>query len=80
MQDLEERLKKIPDTAGILIVTDGVFSMSGEIAKLDEIVALAKKYGAREFLLTTRMVSACWATAAEARWITSVLRAKWTWL
>lgn len=47
MQDLEERLKKIPDTAGILIVTDGVFSMSGEIAKLDEIVALAKKYGAR---------------------------------
>ena len=29
------------------IVTDGVFSMSGDICKLPEIVALAKKYGAR---------------------------------
>ena len=47
MQDLERQLKTIPDTAGILIVTDGVFSMSGEICKLPEIVALAKKYGAR---------------------------------
>ena len=48
MQDLENKLKTI-DTAvsGILIVTDGVFSMSGEICKLPEIVALAKKYGAR---------------------------------
>ncbi len=47
MQDLERQLKTIPDTAGILIVTDGVFSMSGEICKLPEIVDLAKKYGAR---------------------------------
>ncbi len=47
MQDLEEKLKSVPETCGILIVTDGVFSMSGEICKLPEIVALAKKYGAR---------------------------------
>ena len=47
MQDLERQLKTIPDTAGILIVTDGVFSMSGEICKLPEIVDLTKKYGAR---------------------------------
>ena len=47
MQDLEEKLKKVPENKGILIVTDGVFSMSGEIAKLPEICALAKKYGAR---------------------------------
>lgn len=33
--------------AGKLIVTDGVFSMSGDICKLPEIVKLAKKYGAR---------------------------------
>lgn len=48
MQDLEQKLSQI-DTrnGGILIVTDGVFSMSGEICKLPEIVALAKKYGAR---------------------------------
>ncbi len=48
MEDLENKLKTInTDTSGILIVTDGVFSMSGEICKLPEIVALAKKYGAR---------------------------------
>lgn len=47
MEDLERRLKAIPQDAGCLIVTDGVFSMSGDICKLPEIVALAKKYGAR---------------------------------
>ncbi len=48
MVDLENKLKTIDTTnSGILIVTDGVFSMSGEICKLPEIVALAKKYGAR---------------------------------
>ena len=47
MEDLERILKKIPETAGILIVTDGVFSMGGDIAKLPEICALAEKYGAR---------------------------------
>lgn len=47
MDDLEARLRSVPETSGILIVTDGVFSMSGEICKLPEIVALARKYGAR---------------------------------
>lgn len=47
MKDLEEKLKAVPEDKGILIVTDGVFSMSGEICKLPEIVKLAKKYGAR---------------------------------
>ena len=47
MEDLEKKLKSIPDKAGRLIITDGVFSMGGDIAKLPEIVALAKKYGAR---------------------------------
>lgn len=47
MDDLERILQNIPDSAGKLIVTDGVFSMGGDIAKLPEIVALAKKYGAR---------------------------------
>ena len=47
MNDLEARLKTVPENAGILIVTDGVFSMSGDICKLPEIVDLAKKYGAR---------------------------------
>ena len=48
MQDLERILKSLDLTSsGVLIVTDGVFSMSGEICKLPEIVDLAKKYGAR---------------------------------
>lgn len=48
MEDLERQLKSInTENSGILIVTDGVFSMGGDICKLPEIVALAKKYGAR---------------------------------
>ena len=47
MEDLENTLKSIPEDKGILIVTDGAFSMTGDIANLPEIVRLAKKYGAR---------------------------------
>lgn len=47
MKDLEEKLKAIDKSKGILIVTDGIFSMSGEICKLPEIVKFAKQYGAR---------------------------------
>ncbi len=47
MADLERKLKEVPQDKGILIVTDGVFSMGGDICKLPEICALAKKYGAR---------------------------------
>ncbi len=47
MEDLEAQLQLVPENAGCLIVTDGVFSMGGDIAKLPEIVALAEKYGAR---------------------------------
>ena len=47
MDDLESKLKTVPESAGALIVTDGVFSMGGDIARLPEICALARKYGAR---------------------------------
>lgn len=47
MEDLERQLKAVPEDKGILIVTDGLFSMGGDLAKLPEICALAKKYGAR---------------------------------
>ena len=47
MEDLERQLASVGDDKGKLIVTDGVFSMSGDICKLPEIVKLAKKYGAR---------------------------------
>lgn len=47
MEDLERVLQSIPLDAGKLIVTDGVFSMGGDICKLPEIVELAEKYNAR---------------------------------
>lgn len=47
MEDLEKKLQSIPEIAGKLIVTDGVFSMRGDICRLPEICALAEKYGAR---------------------------------
>jgi len=47
MTDLEEKLKNVPDNKGILIVTDGVFSMSGEVCNLPKLVELKEKYGAR---------------------------------
>lgn len=47
MEELERRLQQVPDKAGCLIVTDGVFSMGGDICNLPEIVRLARRYGAR---------------------------------
>lgn len=49
MEDLERLLERCAadEKAGILIVTDGVFSMEGEICDLPGIVKLAKKFGAR---------------------------------
>ncbi len=47
MEDLERQLKNIPDSAGKFIVTDGVFSVTGEIVNLPGILDVAKKYGAR---------------------------------
>ncbi len=46
MQELEEQLKKAKAQRFKIIVTDGVFSMDGDIAKLDEICDLADKYDA----------------------------------
>jgi 8-amino-7-oxononanoate synthase len=47
MADLESKLQRVPAECGCLIVTDGVFSMGGDIANLPEICRLAKQYGAR---------------------------------
>ncbi len=46
MNDLEEKLKETQKFRYRIVVTDGVFSMDGDIAKVDEIVALAEKYDA----------------------------------
>ena len=47
MDELRDKLQRAPKDAGKLIVTDGVFSMEGDIVRLPELVELAKQYGAR---------------------------------
>lgn len=47
MEDLEIKLAKLPLEAGKFIVTDGVFSTFGNIADMEKIAALAKKYNAK---------------------------------
>jgi len=45
-ENLEKRLAKLPPEAGKLVVLEGVYSMLGDIAPLDVMVPIAKKYGA----------------------------------
>jgi 8-amino-7-oxononanoate synthase len=47
MEHLERTLQSIPDSAGKLVVVDGLFSMEGDLAPLPEMLPVVKKYGAR---------------------------------
>jgi glycine C-acetyltransferase len=46
MTELEEKLKSVAGCFPIVVITDGVFSMEGDLAKVPEIVELAKRHGA----------------------------------
>ena len=50
MDDLESKLKEAQDRRTKIIITDGVFSMDGDIAKLPEIVELGERYGAAVYV------------------------------
>jgi len=50
MGHLEEKLQEHQDKRFRMIITDGVFSMDGDLAKLDQMVALAEKYNAMVFV------------------------------
>ncbi len=50
MGHLEEKLQEHQDKRFRMVITDGVFSMDGDLAKLDEIVTLAERYNAMVFL------------------------------
>jgi 8-amino-7-oxononanoate synthase len=47
VDDLERVISKLPDNAGKLVVSDGVFSTGGEIVDLQRLNKIAKTYGAR---------------------------------
>jgi len=47
VEDLDKRLGRLPAEAAKLVVLEGVYSMLGDIAPLDKMVAVAKKHGAQ---------------------------------
>ncbi|MFW6347932.1 MAG: aminotransferase class I/II-fold pyridoxal phosphate-dependent enzyme, partial [Cyclonatronaceae bacterium] len=49
-QQLRKQLERSNPDAGKIIVTDGVFSMSGQLANVPELVEIAKEYDARLYL------------------------------
>ncbi len=50
MGHLEEKLQEHQDKRTRVVITDGVFSMDGDVAKLDEIVTLAERHDAMVFV------------------------------
>ena len=50
MDHLRRLLEKVDPDAGKIIISDGVFSMSGTLAKIPELLTLAKEFGARLYL------------------------------
>ncbi|CAB4069092.1 kbl [Lepeophtheirus salmonis] len=67
MKDLESKLRESKDARSRLIVTDGVFSMDGNVAPLPDIVELADKYKALIFM------DECHATEGKVDIINSTL-------
>jgi 8-amino-7-oxononanoate synthase len=49
-ESLDRALQRVDAGEGAFVITDGVFSAEGEIAKLDELVPIVKKHGARLFV------------------------------
>lgn len=63
MRHLEKLLQRLPAAVkGRLIVTDGVFSMDGDVAPLEQIVELAARYGARVMVDEAHAVGVLGAT------------------
>ena len=62
MQSLEEVLKDTADFKNRIVVTDGVFSMEGDIAKLDDIHRLCTAYGAVLIVDDSHGVGVCGPT------------------
>ncbi len=68
LDKLERMLERAAagDGGGVLVIVDGVFSMEGDIAPLDQIVALCDRYGARLMVDEAHGVGALGARGAGA--------------
>jgi len=66
LEHLERCLENCPPEERILIVSEGVFSMEGDVADLPGIVALAKPYGARTYVDEAHGLGVLGATGAGA--------------
>ena len=62
MADLEAKLKEAASATCRIVVTDGVFSMEGDIAKLDQIHALCRQYDAMLIVDDSHGVGVCGPT------------------
>ena len=67
MTDLEEKLKESKAQRFRLIVTDGVFSMDGNVAPMDRIINLAKKYDALLMIDESHSALACGQNREQAQ-------------
>jgi glycine C-acetyltransferase len=72
LEDLERQLKEHAGKACRWVVTDGVFSMEGDVCRLPELIDKPCWWW------TTRTGSACWEQAAAARRSTLTVSATWT--
>ncbi len=67
LDKLERMLERAAgDGGGVLVVVDGVFSMEGDIAPLDQVAALCRRYGARLMVDEAHGVGALGARGAGA--------------
>ena len=62
MEQLEQILQSLPADAPKLLVTDGVFSMEGDIVKLPQVRALAERFGVRIYLDEAHAIGVVGAT------------------
>ena len=74
----EELLKEIQHEPGRkLVITDGVFSMDGDIGPVGKLADLCEKYGAIMMVDDAHASRACWDATAAAAWITLAARNAW---
>jgi glycine C-acetyltransferase len=77
LKGLRRVLERNAGANGVLVVTDGVFSMEGNIVNLPAVAEVVEEFGAR-LMVDDAHSWACWGPTAAARPSTSGCRSGWT--